>query len=290
VPEVPKPGGADVSTAATKQPAFVLTSRGLGLLAWFALALLVAITLLQGPIANSVNLASAGLSVALVVSIVRLVLLAFIYLALVVLVTRAIASVPSPAPPAARPPGEPAAERSSAAKRAFPESPTVAVGAWLTFATMALAFGLLESLAPQLYLPERFQAWSCVTGDERCADGRNLMVTMFAAGSGAMVTTILAYLEHASTKKDFDRAFVPWYVARPAIGMLLGIVVYFLVKGGLLVTVGEVNSARLNVFGLAGIAALCGLFSKQAVEKLREVFDTLFRTAAKEKKDAAKDV
>jgi hypothetical protein len=32
------------------------------------------------------------------------------------------------------------------------------------------------------------------------------------------------------------------------------------------------------VAGLAGVGALVGLFSKNAIEKLREVFDTLFST------------
>jgi hypothetical protein len=102
---------------------------------------------------------------------------------------------------------------------------------------------------------------------------------MFAAGVGSIITTILAYLQHASQEKDFDRAYAPWYVARPLMGLLLGLVFYFVFRGGLLATVQTgVEGKELNKWALAGLGALVGLFSKNAIEKLREVFDTLFRT------------
>ena len=46
------------------------------------------------------------------------------------------------------------------------------------------------------------------------------------------------------------------------------------------------KASELNPFGLVGVAALAGMFSKAATMKLGEVFDTLFKTeAAKETKD-----
>jgi IPT/TIG domain-containing protein len=55
-------------------------------------------------------------------------------------------------------------------------------------------------------------------------------------------------------------------------------VLYFAVRGGLLPMGAEVGSVSL--FGIAAISALAGMFSKQATDKLREVFDTFFKTAA----------
>jgi len=161
---------------------------------------------------------------------------------------------------------------------AFPASPTVTIAIWLAVISLVLTLALIESLAPMLFITERFPALSCGVEGDACGDLRNLLVTMFAAGIGAMITTILGYLDHASTAKDFDEAFVPWYVARPLIGMLLGIVFYFVIKGGLLATVGSQNASEIDVYGLGAFAALVGLFSKQAVEKLRDVFGTLFIT------------
>jgi hypothetical protein len=143
---------------------------------------------------------------------------------------------------------------------------------------MAVVFtvGLIESLAPSLFLADRIPALACAGGDGECGDLHNILVTMFAAGIGASITTILGYLEHASSDRDFRASYVPWYVARPLLGLLLGVVFYFVIKGGLLATVGSQNADNIDVYGLAAFAALVGMFSKQAIEKLREVFATLF--------------
>ena len=89
----------------------------------------------------------------------------------------------------------------------------------------------------------------------------------------------LAYLEHASDKKDFDVAYSPWYIGRPLMGMLLGLMFYFLLRDGLLAVVTNKSTPEsLSEAGLTGIGALVGLFSKEAIEKLRELFNTLFST------------
>ncbi len=62
-------------------------------------------------------------------------------------------------------------------------------------------------------------------------------------------------------------------------GMLLGLLFYFLLRGGLLALAPSTSAAKpedWNPAALAGIGGLVGLFSKNAIEKLRELFDTLF--------------
>ena len=49
---------------------------------------------------------------------------------------------------------------------------------------------------------------------------------------------------------------------------------YLVVRGGFFVG----TAAGLNPFGFVAMAALVGLFSKQATSKLDELFSTLFRT------------
>ena len=85
---------------------------------------------------------------------------------------------------------------------------------------------------------------------------------------------VLGYLTHASIEKNFDVSYLPWYIARPFMGLMLGLLFFFLFKGGLLATLPG-NSQDLNDFGLAGIGGLVGLFSKNAIEKLREIFTRL---------------
>jgi hypothetical protein len=153
----------------------------------------------------------------------------------------------------------------------FPQSATLPIGIWLIVISLVLIAGLFEVLCPG--------SGSGGSGGAS-EEMQNLLVTIFAAGVGSMITTILGYLKHASEQRDFKLAFVPWYFARPLIGVLLGVVFYFVLKGGLLVTVGAASASDINVYGLGGLAALVGLFSKNAVEKLRDVFSTLFTSEA----------
>jgi hypothetical protein len=67
-----------------------------------------------------------------------------------------------------------------------------------------------------------------------------------------------------------------WYLLRLSIGLALALVFYFAIRGGLLSVSGEAE--QINPYGIAAIAGLVGLFSKQATDKLRETFDTIFAT------------
>jgi hypothetical protein len=162
----------------------------------------------------------------------------------------------------------------------FPQSATLPIGLWLAVISLLLIAGLFEVLSPNPAITWLSTGSGSGGSGTASAEMRNLFVTIFAAGVGSMITTILGYLKHASERRDFMLSFVPWYFARPLIGILLGVVFYFVLKGGLLVTVGTATASNINVYGLGALAALVGLFSKNAVEKLRDVFGTLFTTEA----------
>ena len=299
-PDVP---GKDATPASTAEPTPGETLppskrwpsvRFLAVSLWVAIAVLVVIAFLEGPITRTAALWTQGTTWAVVLATIRIVaylvlLVGFFWLGARLidsLAARGFLQMPSGTrQPAAEGEGKEEAkeegekgDRKVAKGVPFPVPPTIPIGVWLALITLALVVGLLETLAPTFFILERFPELSCGTGDQRCVDRLNLLVSIFAAGVGAMVTTIAGYLEHASEERDFEVSYVPWYFARPATGMLLGIVYYFVMKGGLFMTVGEVQSTELNPYGIAAVAALVGLFSKQAVEKLREVFETLFIT------------
>jgi hypothetical protein len=65
--------------------------------------------------------------------------------------------------------------------------------------------------------------------------------------------------------------------------MALALVFYFVVRGGFLTTSG--GAKDINPYGIAALAGLVGMFSKQATDKLSEVFSTLFRAAKGEGDD-----
>jgi hypothetical protein len=75
---------------------------------------------------------------------------------------------------------------------------------------------------------------------------------------------------------------------RTPIGIALALLFYVVLRGGLISpTLSSAPNSDskshawtlLNPYGLAAIAAMAGMFSKQATDKLSEVFDTLFKTS-----------
>lgn len=156
---------------------------------------------------------------------------------------------------------------------AYPSELTIRVGIWLLAITAFMVLGLFFILN-SISWPDWLLKYA-----EKAPDFTNAAATMFGAGIGSSVATILAYLEHASEKKDFEAAYVPWYIARPLLGMTLGLIFYFLLREGLLAVVASNSTPEsLSEAGLTGVGALVGMFSKEAIEKLRELFNTLFST------------
>jgi hypothetical protein len=107
-------------------------------------------------------------------------------------------------------------------------------------------------------------------------DERLLLLVIIAGMLGAFVhgaTSLADYLGNNS----FNKNWTWFYLLRPAIGMALALVFYFAIRGGFLSTTG--GAKDINPYGIAALAGMVGMFSKQATDKLGEVFGTLFKTA-----------
>ena len=59
-------------------------------------------------------------------------------------------------------------------------------------------------------------------------------------------------------------------------GVAMAMLFYFVLRGGLL-SAGT-SAGDISLFGIAAVSGLVGLFSRQAGDKLEELFNTLFRT------------
>lgn len=117
-------------------------------------------------------------------------------------------------------------------------------------------------------------------------DIRLILIVAFAGALGAYVHLATSFADYAGNEA-LAASWVWWYLLRPFIGMALAEVVYLAVRGGILNAAGSGAAAAVSPYGVAAMSALTGLFSKQATDKLREVFETLFRTQQKvERKDA----
>lgn len=102
-----------------------------------------------------------------------------------------------------------------------------------------------------------------------------------------LITGTLGSYIHAATSfstyignRDFKPSWYWWYWLRLPIGAVVALTSYLLIKGSILVM--QTGTVSLRPFCVMGFAALAGMFSKQAVDKLRELFDILFRNVIDE--------
>jgi hypothetical protein len=163
---------------------------------------------------------------------------------------------------------------------AYPESPTRIV-AWGLFMFAILAtVGLFQLISGNGLLPYSLCTASGGAVLPGCDENIRFGVAAFAGAVGASIYAIERFIQHAIKDKDFGQSYTSWYVLRPLQGSLLALMFYLLLRGGLLALgagTGE-NAGTLDLYGLASICAMVGLFSKDAMERLRQTFQTLFAT------------
>lgn len=90
-----------------------------------------------------------------------------------------------------------------------------------------------------------------------------IVCAMGALGATIQMSGALAYYVG---KGLFDRRWLVWYALRPFLGAALALIVYFTTVGGLL----KESGGGLNLFGVAGLAGVAGLFTRAAMDKLRD--------------------
>ncbi len=108
-----------------------------------------------------------------------------------------------------------------------------------------------------------------------------VLITALAGALGSLVHCMTSFATFVGNKQ-FVTSWIWWFVLRPFIGMSLALIFYFAVRGGFFAMTAETQA--LSPFGVAALSSLVGLFSKQAIDKLREVFETLFKTTEGDKR------
>jgi len=103
-----------------------------------------------------------------------------------------------------------------------------------------------------------------------------LMLVTFASALGSSLHASISFTDYVGNR-NLRRSWIWWYVLRSFVGVALAVLFYFALRGGLFSA--NTTTDVINPFGIAALAGLVGLFSKQATDKLREIFDTMFRTA-----------
>lgn len=108
---------------------------------------------------------------------------------------------------------------------------------------------------------------------------RQVGLFVVVSASGALGASLHAVrsLYWYTGNRDLKWSWAPMYLLLPAVGAVLGTVFYIVLRGGLFSQ--QVNSTAASPYGFAAVAALVGLFSEQAIVKLKQVFSALLASA-----------
>jgi hypothetical protein len=104
---------------------------------------------------------------------------------------------------------------------------------------------------------------------------RFLALVAIAGAFGSYIHLATSFVDFAGNRQ-LMQSWQWWYVLRPFIGSTLAVIVYFAMRGGLIA--GASGAENLSPYGVSALAGLTGLFSKQATEKLKEIFENLFKS------------
>ncbi len=163
-------------------------------------------------------------------------------------------------------------------------------GILVLFAYFAVAVVALIGVLAAIWPPAacfRDELSDRIEACDRTEIETKLILIMALAGAlGGYIHSLTSFTDYVGNR-ELVRSWVYWLLLRAPIGALLAVLVYLLLRGGLVLP--STDDPNLNPYGFAGIAALVGMFSKQATDKLREIFDTIFRSAhVPERKDELK--
>lgn len=154
------------------------------------------------------------------------------------------------------------------------------LGSYLALATVALTYLTLETWPEKGDLGKwSHQAPNWLSGyrPEISDEYRIMLLMVFVSSLGVLVHSIRSYSSFVGNRR-LVASWVWWYLLKIPLASSLSLILYFVIRGGLLISNSAVDS--LNPYGLSAIAGLAGMYTDRAADKLREVFDTMLRPPA----------
>src|SRR5882724_2577136 len=124
--------------------------------------------------------------------------------------------------------------------------------------------------------PAKVFGWCGCMYDE----DRLLLIVLLAGALGSLIHGLRSFVFYVGSR----RAVWSWsayYVALPFIGAGLAFIFYLVIRGGFFSTGATVENT--SPVGFAAVAALIGMFTEQAVQKLQKISDSVLSPAEKGK-------
>lgn len=108
-----------------------------------------------------------------------------------------------------------------------------------------------------------------------------VFLVLLAGALGSFLHSARSFADFVGNKR-MAGSWAWWYLLHPFTGAIMALVFYAAVRGGFLAITGGANVAPsdLSPYGVTAIAALVGMFSNQATQKLADIFDVLFKPSS----------
>jgi len=113
----------------------------------------------------------------------------------------------------------------------------------------------------------------CLSEEERL-----FLIVIFAGALGGLVHTLRSFFWYVGNRK-LVLSWTGFYITQPILGATLATVFYLVVRGGFFSPQSTISDT--SPFGFAALAALIGMFTDQAAEKLKQIAENLFAKAPK---------
>lgn len=151
-------------------------------------------------------------------------------------------------------------------------------GAWLIALSIVLVIGIVQLWLPAetptdpecpLLRPD-FLLWQIEISQE----ARLIVIVALTGALGTQIRTVRSFAWYVGNRK-FTQSWLPFYFLTPVVGATLALVFYFVIRAGFFSA--DSTSSHLSVYGFAGMAGLVGIFSDQAILRLKEVAEVVFK-------------
>jgi hypothetical protein len=117
--------------------------------------------------------------------------------------------------------------------------------------------------------PVSLFAWKVSISD----DARLLLIVTIAGALGSLLHGLRSIYWYYGNR-DLITSWYPKYLLLPVSGAIIGLLTYLLLRGGLFAL--QATTSTTTPFAFAAVSGLMGLFSEQAITKLKQIFEQLF--------------
>lgn len=108
---------------------------------------------------------------------------------------------------------------------------------------------------------------------EPVSSGRLILLVVIVGALGACLHGLASLGEYVGNQ-DFNENWIIWYISRPFVGGILSLLFFFILLWGFDFGIKDPN----GFYGFIALSGLVGLFSKQAMYKLSDIFDVVFQS------------